>query len=350
MWVKPMISGATTTKYAAAKVMLLPMVLVVVALISFTIGSYPVPIETVINIIAAKFVHIPPMCTPEMEIIVWKIRLPRILGAMLVGAALSAAGAAYQGLFKNPMVSPGILGVSAGASFGAAVAILLSFNIIGIQMSAFAGGMLAVSITYLIGICLGENGDATLIMILAGIIVATLFTSFVSLAKYTADPYTKLPTITYWLMGSLASVKLPDVIIAGIPIVIGLTILTLIRWNLNVMSFGDEEAQTLGINTGRIRLVVIFCATLISSSAVAISGIIGLVGLIVPHLARLLVGPNYNVLLPVSIGIGSIFLLLVDNLARTLYAVEIPLGILTSIIGAPVFLFLLISNRRKQWA
>jgi len=347
---EPIIRNLTVPKFANAKIMLLPVALVAVALISFTIGSYPVPIETVINIIVAKFVDIPRIWTPEMEIVVWKIRLPRILAAMLVGAALSAAGAAYQGLFKNPMVSPGILGVSAGASFGATVAILLSFNIIGIQMSAFVGGMLAVSITYLIGITLSKNGDATLIMILAGIIVGTLFTSFVSLVKYVADPYTKLPTITYWLMGSLASVNLSDVMIAGIPIMIGLTILTLIRWNLNVMSFGDEEAKTLGINTETIRLVVIFCATLISSSAVAISGMIGLVGLIVPHLARLMVGPNYNVLLPVSIGVGSLFLLLVDDLARTLYAVEIPLGILTSIIGAPVFLFLLISSRSKQWS
>ena len=347
---RSVICNVTVTKFAVAKIMLLPIVLVIVALISCTIGSYPVPIETVINIIAAKFVDIPPIWTPDMEIIMWKIRLPRILAAMLVGAALSAAGAAYQGLFKNPMVSPGILGVSAGASFGAAIAILFSFNMIGIQMSAFVGGMLAVSITYLIGITLGKNGDATLIMILAGIIVGTLFTSFVSLAKYVADPYTKLPTITYWLMGSLASVNMPDVLIAGIPIVIGLIVLTLIRWNLNVMSFGDEEAKTLGINTEIIRLVVIFCATLISSSAVAISGIIGLVGLIVPHLARLIVGPNYNVLLPMSIGMGSLFLLLVDDLARTMYTVEIPLGILTSMIGAPIFLFLLISNRRKQWA
>ncbi|MBP2626849.1 MAG: putative transporter permease protein [Firmicutes bacterium] len=349
MWDSLVLRGGSIPKLTCAKIMLLPVVLAAVALVSFTVGSYPVPIETVINIIAAKFADIPRNWTPDMEIVVWKIRLPRILAAMLVGAALSAAGAAYQGLFKNPMVSPGILGVSAGASFGAALAILLSFNIIGIQIGAFAGGMLAVMITYLIGVWLGKNGDATLVMILAGIIVGTLFTSFVSLTKYTADPYTKLPTITYWLMGSLASVNLSDVMMAGIPIMIGLIILTLIRWNLNVMSFGDEEAKTLGVNTGRIRLIVVFCATLMSSSAVAISGIVGLVGLIVPHLARLIVGPNYNVLLPMSIGMGSLFLLLVDNLARTLYAVEIPLGILTSIIGAPVFLYLLSNNRRKHW-
>ena len=333
----------------ATKFMLLPLLLASVALLSFTIGNYPVPIEKVVHIIAAKFTHIPHTWTPDMDIVIWKIRLPRILAAMLVGAALSTAGAAYQGLFKNPMVSPGILGVSGGASFGAALAILLSFTSIGIQICAFAGGMLAVIITYFIGVWLGKDGDTTLIMILAGIIVGTLFTSFVSLAKYTADPYTKLPTITYWLMGSLASVNLPDVMVASIPIIIGLIVLILLRWNLNLMSFGDEEAKTLGLNTGRIRLVVIFCATLMSSSAVAISGIIGLVGLIVPHLARLIVGPNYNVLLPVSMGMGGLFLLLVDDLARTLYTVEIPLGILTSIIGAPVFLYLLISNRRKNW-
>lgn len=336
-------------RFADIKLTLLPLALFVTALVSFTIGSYPIPITTVIHIISAQIADIPHLWSKDMEIVVLHIRLPRILAAMLVGAALSSAGAAYQGLFKNPMVSPGILGVSAGASFGAALAILLSLNVIGIQLGAFLGGMLAVAFTYLIGVWLGKNGDATLIMILAGIIVGTLFTSFVSLAKYVADPYTKLPTITYWLMGSLASVTLSDVLTAGVPIVLGLAMLTLIRWRLNVMSFGDEEAKTLGINTGRIRLIVIFSATLITSSSVAISGIIGLVGLIVPHLARILVGPNYNILLPASIGLGSLFLLLVDDLARTLYAVEIPLGILTSMIGAPVFLYLLMSNRRKTW-
>lgn len=282
-----------------------------------------------------------------METVVFRIRLPRILAAMLVGAALSASGAAYQGMFKNPMVSPGILGVSAGASLGAALAILLSCGIVGIQFGAFAGGMLAVAITYFVSAWLGKRGDTTLVLILTGIIVGMLFTSFLSLIKYAADPYTKLPAITYWLMGSLASVNGRDVSAALWPVGLGLFLLLLLRWNLNVMSFGDEEAKALGVNTARLRLLVIVCATLMTASAVAISGVIGLVGLVVPHLARLLVGPDYERLLPAATLLGSLFLLVVDNLARTLYAVEIPLGILTSFIGAPFFLYLLINTRKK---
>lgn len=285
-----------------------------------------------------------------METVVFRIRLPRILAAMLVGAALSASGAAYQGMFKNPMVSPGILGVSAGASLGAALAILLSCGIVGIQFGAFAGGMLAVALTYFVSAWLGKRGDTTLVLILTGIIVGMLFTSFLSLIKYAADPYTKLPAITYWLMGSLASVNGRDVSAALWPVGLGLFLLLLLRWNLNVMSFGDEEAKALGVNTARLRLLVIVCATLMTASAVAISGVIGLVGLVVPHLARLLVGPDYERLLPAATLLGSLFLLVVDNLARTLYAVEIPLGILTSFIGAPFFLYLLINTRKKGWA
>jgi len=334
----------------AIKLLLLPVLLVVVFFASFVIGSYPISIETVLAIIAGKFVSLPHYWTSDMETVVFKIRLPRIIAALLVGAALATSGAAYQGMFKNPMVSPGILGVSAGASLGAALAILLSYNIVGIQIGAFAGGMLAVTITYFISVWLSRNGDTMLVMILTGIIVGMLFSSFLSLIKYSADPYTKLPAITYWLMGSLASININDVKVASIPIVLGLAVLMLVRWNLNVMSFGEDEAKALGVNTGRVRLLVIVSATMMTASAVAISGMIGLVGLIVPHLARLLVGPDYKVMLPVAMFIGALFLLLVDNLARTLYAVEIPLGILTSLIGAPFFLYLLVNTKKKGWA
>jgi len=332
------------------KLLLLPLLLAAGFFVSFVIGSYPISIETVLAIIVGKIMNLPQSWTKDMEIVVMKIRLPRITAAILVGAALSTSGAAYQGMFKNPMVSPGLLGVSAGASLGAALAILFSYNIVGIQIGAFIGGMLAVTITYLVSVWLGRNGDTMLVMILTGIIVGMLFSSFLSLIKYAADPYTKLPTITYWLMGSLASVNSNDVLIASIPIVIGLVLLMLVRWNLNVMSFGDEEAKALGVNTGRVRLLVIAAATMITASAVAISGMIGLVGLIVPHLARLLVGPDYKVLMPAAMMMGGLFLLFVDNLARTLYAVEIPLGILTSLIGAPFFLYLLVNTKKKGWA
>ena len=345
-----MLKDVSLPRGVAIKLLLLPVLLVVVFFASFVIGSYPISIETVLAIIAGKFVSLPHYWTSDMETVVFKIRLPRIIAALLVGAALATSGAAYQGMFKNPMVSPGILGVSAGASLGAALAILLSYNIVGIQIGAFAGGMLAVTITYFISVWLSRNGDTMLVMILTGIIVGMLFSSFLSLIKYSADPYTKLPAITYWLMGSLASININDVKVASIPIVLGLAVLMLVRWNLNVMSFGEDEAKALGVNTGRVRLLVIVSATMMTASAVAISGMIGLVGLIVPHLARLLVGPDYKVMLPVAMFIGALFLLLVDNLARTLYAVEIPLGILTSLIGAPFFLYLLVNTKKKGWA
>ena len=320
-------------------------VLAVLVFVSFLIGRYPLSPGMALRMFVGKALHLPQVWTDDMEAVLFRIRLPRIVAAMMVGAALSTSGAAYQGMFRNPLVSPDILGVSAGASFGAALAILLSWGIIGIQAAAFGFGLLAVMVTYLVSTRLSKNRDTVLVMILTGVIVGTLFASFVSLIKYVADPTNKLPAITYWLMGSLASVSSHDVRMALIPILLGLIPLVLLRWKLNVMSFGDEEAKTLGINTGVLRFVVIICATLMTASAVSISGVVGLVGLIVPHLARLLVGPNYKVLLPVSIVIGCMFLLGVDDLARAMYSVEIPLGIITSIIGAPVFLYLLLNNR-----
>ena len=327
------------------KVSTMILVLVLLVFLSFLIGRYPLSPGMALRIFVGKTLHLSQVWTDDMEAVLFRIRLPRIVAAMMVGAALSTSGAAYQGMFRNPLVSPDILGVSAGASFGAALAILLSWGIIGIQAAAFGFGLLAVMVTYLVSTRLSKNRDTVLVMILTGVIVGTLFASFVSLIKYVADPTNKLPAITYWLMGSLASVSSHDVCMALIPILLGLIPLVLLRWKLNVMSFGDEEAKTLGINTGVLRFVVIICATLMTASAVSISGVVGLVGLIVPHLARLLVGPNYKVLLPVSIVIGCMFLLGVDDLARAMYSVEIPLGIITSIIGAPVFLYLLLNNR-----
>ncbi len=201
-----MLKTEGSTDPAIVKLLLLPVVLIVVFFLSFIIGSYPIPIDTVLTIFFAKIIELPQFWPNEMETIIFKIRLPRILAALLVGAALSASGAAYQGMFKNPMVSPGILGVSAGASLGAALAILLSYNLVVVQLFAFSGGVLAVAITYLISVWLGRNGNEMLVMILVGIIVGTLFSAFLSLIKYAADPYTKLPAITYWLMGSLATV------------------------------------------------------------------------------------------------------------------------------------------------
>lgn len=317
--------------------------------LSFGVGRYPIPFARVGQLLFPWWRGTGGEGAGEMATVMFSIRLPRILAAMLVGAALSASGAAYQGLFRNPLVSPGILGVSAGASFGAALAILLAFNSVGLQLTAFAFGLLAVACTYGVGAVLGRRGEPVLVMILAGVIMATLFTAFVSLIKFVADPYNTLPTITYWLMGSLAAITRDDLTVAVVPFGLGLAVLLALRWRLNVLAFGDEEARALGVNTGRLRWLVIFCATLMTATAVAISGVIGLVGLVVPHLSRLLVGPNYRMLMPVATVMGAIFLLLVDDLARSLFPVEVPLGIITAIIGAPFFLYLLVHTRRG-WA
>lgn len=335
--------------FAGNKIMVMAIVLVIVGFLSLGVGSYPIAPDTVMAVLLAKFVYLQEVGPTDVEMVIMKVRLPRVIAAILVGAALATSGAAYQGLFRNPMVSPGLLGVSAGASFGAALGILLSLDSFGIQFAAFIFGLLAVTITYLISTWLTKQKDPLLVMVLAGIIVSTLFSSFVSLIKYVADPYSKLPTIAYWLMGSLASVRIGDLYTVFFPIAVGLVILTLIRWRLNVMSFGEEEAKAMGIHTGRLRMLVILCATLMTAAAVSISGVISLVGLVVPHFARLLVGANYSTMLPASMLMGGIYLLLVDNLARTLFTVEVPLGIITAIIGAPFFLYLLV-NSKRGWA
>ncbi|TCJ18725.1 iron ABC transporter permease [Parasulfuritortus cantonensis] len=322
------------------------LLLAAVFVASFAVGRYPVPPLTVLAVLAGELAPLVPHWSPETEAVVLGIRLPRILAAMLVGAALSVSGAAYQGLFRNPMVSPGILGVSAGASLGAALAILLGFGMPGIQAMAFLFGLAAVAATWAIGAGLAKRSDPVLVMVLAGVIVGTLFTAFVSLVKFVADPNNTLPTITFWLMGSLASVDLADAGLAAVPVLGGSLVLLALGWTLNVLSFGDEEARALGLATGRLRFTVILCATLVTAAAVAISGIIGLVGLIVPHLARMLVGPDHRILLPVSALLGAAFLLAVDDLARSLFEAEVPLGIVTSILGAPFFLYLLARSRR----
>ena len=274
--------------------------------------------------------------------VVMELRLPRIVGAVLVGAALSVSGAAYQVMFRNPMVSPTILGVSAGAAFGAAIAILLSLPVLVVHLTTFGGGLLAVAITYVVGVKFCRGGNTTLAIILSGIIVSTLFTSLLSMIKYVADPYDKLPVIVYWLMGSLASITRDNLILPLLLMAAAFLLLYFLRWKINLLSFGDEEAKSLGIPVERLRLTVIICATLMTAAAVSISRIIGLVGLVVLHLVRFIVGPDFRFLLPGSALMGGLFLLASDNLARTLWTMEIPLGILTSLFGVPFFLYLLI--------
>jgi iron complex transport system permease protein len=324
-------------------IMLLP---VLAIFISLDAGRYPVTISQFFSVISSDILKIDASKYGTIRTILFNVRIPRILCALMVGAALSVSGAAYQGLFKNPMVSPDILGASAGAGFGAAFAILLSFGNFGIQFSAFLFGVVAVSVTYLISSIIGKGSNATLVLVLTGMVVSALFSSFISITKYVADPYDKLPAITFYLMGGLSSVTMKDVKILSIPLIVGIIPLILLRWKLNVLSFGDEEARALGVDTSKMRIITILCSTLITAGAVSISGMIGWIGLVIPHMARMLVGPNFKVLLPASLLIGSTFLLLVDDVARCAFPMEIPLGILTSLIGAPFFIYLLIKGRR----
>jgi iron complex transport system permease protein len=323
--------------------------LILVFLLSFMVGRYPVAPHTALAILASKILPIHPFWPQEAETVVMRVRLPRILAAMIVGAALSASGTVYQSVFKNPLVSPDVLGVAAGAGFGAAIALLLGAGATGIQMAAFGCGLAAVAIACAVGLWRGGRNGGYLVLVLAGVIVDRVFEAGISFAKYAADPNNVLPAITFWLMGSVAAVSPADLAAAALPIAVGLAVLLSLRWRLNVMSFGDEEARALGLDVTRFRLVVIVAATLTTSAAVAISGVLSLVGLIVPHLARMLVGPNHTVLLPVSILMGAGFLLAVDDLARALVAGEIPLGILTALIGAPFFIAVLV-RMRAGWS
>lgn len=306
--------------------------------ISFMMGRYPVAPVDVIKTILSPF--IPSLAvSPQVTSIVFNIRLPRIIAALVVGASLAVAGASFQGIFQNPLVSPDLLGVSQGAAFGAAIAILLNMGNFFIQLSAFVFGIISVAITYVISKSYKAGG--ILLLVLSGTAVSAFFKALVSGAKFMADPYDKLPQIVYWLMGSLSSVNFDKLAMIVIPLIIGIAVIMILRWHLNVLSMGDEEAQSLGLNPNNLRILIITACTLVTSAAVSISGIIGWVGLVVPHMTRIIVGPDHKILLPASLSIGASFLLLIDNISRTAISIEVPIGILTAIIGVPIFLYLL---------
>ncbi|NTV05860.1 MAG: iron ABC transporter permease [Chlorobiaceae bacterium] len=320
------------------------LILAVVTFFSMGVGRYPVSPASLLSWIATG------QCPDDtLPVILFNIRLPRLIGAVAAGGALAMSGAAYQGMFRNPMVSPDILGVSSGAGFGAALAILLSFPVAGIQILSFAGGITAVLIAVSISKTIGRSHDSVLVLVLSGIIISSLFGALLSMLKYVADPDDKLPAITYWLMGSLANIRGSDLAVILPLLFVGSIPLMLVSWRLNVLSFGEDEARSLGVHTGWMRALVILCATLMSASIISFTGIIGWVGLIVPHLARFVAGPNHRMLLPVSFLFGGIFMLVVDNVARSLASVEIPIGIITAILGAPFFIWFLKKSSGKSW-
>ena len=318
---------------------LVPLVLL---LISLFIGRYNISSVIACQSILAKFFPLTHSWSDKVEIVLFQVRLPRAILALLVGAGLSISGASFQGIFRNPLVSPDILGVSAAAGFGAALALWLSgpsINMLSVQATAFIFGVLAVFLAYTISRV--YKTTPTVVLVLSGIIVAALFGAFTSAIKLVADPLNKLPAITFWLMGSLATASWKQVMLAAVPILLGIIGLLSVSWRINLLSLGDEEARALGVRTEFMKRFIITCATLVTATSVCVSGVIGWVGLVVPHISRMLVGPNHRVLLPTAIAIGASFLLIVDLIARTATSIEIPLGILTAVVGAPFFAYLL---------
>lgn len=329
------------TEHAGGRVLLaLGVLLAALFVLSFRLGRYGVDAGTTCRILLSHLLPLEQTWTGNEYTAVLNIRLPRIVLACLVGCCLSSAGAAYQGVFQNPMASPDVLGASSGASFGAALAILAGVGNQGTTLSAFFWSLATVVLVYLVG--QRAPGNRVLNLVLAGMVISSLFTAATSYLKLVADPTNQLPEITYWLMGSLSGTRLADVARIAPAMAAGLLPLFLLRWKLNLLTLGDDEARAMGINAPRLRFLAVVCATLVTAASIAVSGMIGWVGLVVPHLCRKLVGSNFKVLLPCSMLAGAAFLLLVDNLSRNLLATEIPIGILTAFTGAPFFLYLML--------
>lgn len=324
-----------------------PVLIVVVLGLSITaalVGAYPLGIGDVLAILRATVTGTPAADQQAMTVLL-SIRLPRIAAALVLGASLAAAGTVYQQIFRNPLVSPDILGVSAGAGLGAVLGIFLSLSVFGVQALAFLGGLGAVALVMLIASAVRRQ-DSVLVLVLSGIVIGALTGSLTSLIKVLADPYDQLPAITFWLLGSLAAVNIHDVA-AALPVaLLALLPLIALQWKVDILSMGDEEARSLGVDVKKVRLILIASATLMTAAVVSFAGVVGWAGLIIPHFARMLVGPGFVRLLPAAILIGSAFMIAVDTLARTISVTEVPLGIITSLIGAPVFVLLLARGRR----
>ena len=330
----------------AERMILAALLLTLAAVGGMLLGKYPVAPGDVFRVLWAHLTGGEPSVPPVVDTVVWSVRLPRVGTALLVGTALAAAGASFQAVFRNPLVSPNILGVSTGAGLGAVLAILFGLPVFFIQGAAFLGGLLTVSLVYFIARAVGRTQSSVHVLVLTGVVTGALMGAGVSLVKYLADPYDDLPAITFWLLGSLSSVSLDDLSAIAPAVVVGFVPLVLLRWRVNVLSLGDEEARALGVEVSRTRPALVAGATLMTAAAVSVSGTIGWVGLVVPHLARMLVGPDFRRLLPASALLGAAYLLVVDTLARMLTSAELPLGVLTAVLGAPFFLWLLATAKR----
>ena len=319
---------------------------VVLAGVSLLLGRFPISPAEALAMLANQVAPdlIEPTWTNQQASIFFNVRLPRIVLALLIGCCLASAGAAFQGTFQNPLVSPDLLGASQGAALGAAIAILMGLSSIQISMWAFVFSLITVGLVVFIS--MHARGNPITVVILAGVMVSSLFSAGVSYTKLVADPNDTLPAITYWLMGSLTGAKFADIKLVIVPMVIGLVTLLALRWRINILTMGDDEASTMGVDARRIRLVVVIAATLVTAASVAVSGMIGWVGLVIPHLCRFIVGCDYRKLMPASMLMGASFLLVVDNISRLATTAEIPIGILTAFVGAPFFLYLI--TRKKS--
>lgn len=339
--------GWTTASRNRVVLTTLLVLLVVLAILSMGMGRVAIAPERVLAILLSKFLPITPTWSSADELIVTNVRLPRICAALMIGAALAAAGAAYQNLFRNPIVSPDILGVSAGAGFGASMAVMLNLGALGIQSAAFGTGLLAVVLCFSIGQAI--NRHSLIVLVLVGVVIAAFFQAMISVLKIIADPIDVLPVITFWLLGGLNKITPADLPVAAVMIASSLALLYALRWQVNVMSVGEEEARNLGVNVVLTRTLLVLTATLMTAAAVSISGIVGWVGLVVPHMARMLVGPSFDRMFPVALVSGAVFVLLVDDFARAASSMELPLGIVTSVIGAPLFIILLLRTK-TSWS
>jgi iron complex transport system permease protein len=324
--------------------------LVLVSAISLTLGKYPIPLKDIFQFLFDKvfpMAHLDPNKSHLMKNLLIDIRLPRILAAILIGASLSVSGASFQAMFVNPLVSPSLLGVLAGASFGAAMAMVFFKSWVAVQISTFVFGFIAVLIS--VGMAKMYKGNTVLLLVLGGVISGALFTSLLSVIKYIADPYNQLPAITQWLMGGLALVDIRTLTFTAIPQIAAIILTLLFSGYLNALSMGDEEAKALGVPVEWVRMFLVFLATLMSALTVVMAGMIGWVGLIIPHIARMVVGPDNKLLIPASALIGALYLVVVDDVSRLIFNVEIPIGITTSLVGIPFFAIIL-KKTRRGWA
>ncbi len=323
----------------------LVLVLVVTAILGLSVGRYQVPVAETVRILGSHVATVDITWTAKMYNVIVNIRFPRIIADILIGGALALAGASYQGLFRNPLVSPDILGVAAGACLGAAIGILAGAPGVLVQLLALVGGLIAVSLATFIPRLF--RNSSTLMLVLSGVIVTGLLGSLLGLTKYLADPEQQLASIVFWTMGSFSTIGTGDLLKMAIPILVTAAVLLLYRWRLNLLALGEAEAQALGVNVRAMRRLIIVCATVLTAAAVSMSGTIGWVGLIIPHLARALVGQDNRYVLPTSFLLGASFMMIVDSLARNLTETEIPISILTGVIGTPLFILLLVRQHAR---